>query len=164
MARNTEVATIGGNQYRITQLGAVAGRGLYKKFVTAVGPLLRDVVSGPALEDLQKKIAGTATIQEAELVMMQALAPIMIRAIEDIPGPLFEEMCVTFAGLCVVATGADAAGQPLLLPLATLFDDHFAGKYSDMTAWLGHCIRVNGFLGMLGNGSADPAPVAAAAQ
>lgn len=153
MARKTERVVIGGTQYQITQLGAVEGRGLYKKFVTAIGPLLREVISGPLIGDLQKQTGD----EDDSLRMMQLVAPMLVRAIEIIPSDLFEEMCETFAPTCKVSAGKDSAGKPLTLELSVMFDQQFAGDYASMTAWLGHCVRVNGFLGMLGSGSAAQA-------
>jgi hypothetical protein len=165
MAIKTERVTISGTQYTITQLGAVDGRGLFKKFATAIGPLLREVVSGPMIDDLKKTIQGAVTPgEEAQagandakaLAALQMIAPLAIRALEDLPADLFEEMCATFAPCCTVNAGKAANGQAVALPLDTLFDEHFAGDYVAMTAWLGHCVRVNGFLGKLGGGKAQP--------
>jgi hypothetical protein len=165
MARKTERVVIGGVQYQITQLGAVEGRGLYKKFVTAIGPLLREVISGPLLGDLQKQ-ATTNEGDNAEangLRMMQLIAPMLVRALEIVPSELFEELCATFTPCCLVGAGNDSAGKVMFLPLAEMFDMQFAGDYASMTAWLGHCIRINGFLGMLGSGNAAQVPAAATA-
>lgn len=160
MARKTESVTISGTQYQITQLGAVEGRGLYKKFVTAIGPLLREVISGPLLGDLQKQAGLPEDTETSGLRMMQAVAPMLVRAIEIIPSELFEEMCSTFTPCTSVGAGKDAAGKVMFLPLGTLFDQQFAGDYAGMTSWLGHCVRINGFLGILGSGSAAQAQAA----
>lgn len=154
MARKTESVTISGTQYQITQLGAVEGRGLYKKFVTAIGPLLREVISGPLLSDLQKQSGSSDDTETDGMRMMQLVAPMLVRAIEIIPSDLFEELCSRFTPHCTVGAGQDAAGRVMFLPLANLFDVQFAGDYASMTSWLGHCVRINGFLGMLGSGSA----------
>jgi len=158
MAKKTEVVVIDGCRYEITQLGAEAGRGLYKKFVTCIGPLLREVVSGDTIGELQGHIQGAAAAdastpegvakaEEAGLKALQLLVPLLIRAIETIPEPLFEELCATFAPECVVTVGKTSGGDGIPLPLDEVFDQHFAGNYTAMTQWLGHCVRVNGFLG-----------------
>jgi hypothetical protein len=173
MAKKTERVTIGGTQYTITQLGAVEGRGLFKKFATAIGPLLREVVSGPVLDDLRKTVLGEKSpADEAPeqpdaankklLATLQLVAPLAIRALEDLPPELFEEMCATFAPSCTVGNARAANGQAVFMPLDTEFDQHFAGDYVSMTAWLGHCVRVNGFLGKLGGAKAQPAGTATA--
>lgn len=165
MARKTERVVIGGAQYQITQLGAVEGRGLYKKFVTAIGPLLREVISGSLLNDLQKQAAESGDDGDASgLRMMQLVAPMLVRALEIIPSDLFEEMCLTFTQACKVGAGKNTAGQPIMLELSAIFDQQFAGDYASMTAWLGHCVRINGFLGMLGSGNAAQAAPAEATQ
>ena len=151
MAKKTVRVVIDGVRYEITQLGAEAGRGLYKKFVTAIGPLLREVVSGNALDELQASIKGTAgdvpeVAEQAGLKALQLIVPLLIKAIEMLPDALFEELCQEFSGCCEVVAAKSSNGD-VPLPLATVFDDHFAGDYVVMTQWLGHCIRVNGFLG-----------------
>ncbi len=151
MARKTERVTIGGSQYQITQLGAVEGRGLYKKFVTAIGPLLREVISGGALD----KLIAVGDEENGSSRALQVIAPLLIRALEIVPPELFEEMCNRFAPCCKVGSGITSAGQPMMLEMSeAMFDQHFAGDYASMTAWLGHCVRVNGFLGMMGGESA----------
>lgn len=152
MALKTERVTIGGALFTITQLGAVEGRGLYKKFVTAVGPLLREVVSGDSLTSLPTAFSGltsgdTDQSNEAAVTVLKTLVPIAIKAVEQIPGDLFEELCEAFAPHCTVAIGKAAGGQAVAMPLNTVFDSHFAGEYQDMTVWLAQCIKVNGFLG-----------------
>ena len=152
MARKTEHVVIDGVRYDITQLGAEAGRGLYKKFVTAIGPLLREVVSGNALDELQSSIKATGgdvpeAAEQAGMKALQLIVPLLIRAIETLPDALFEEMCLEFAGHCDVVAAKSSGGTDVPLPLTTVFDDHFAGDYVAMTQWLGHCVRVNGFLG-----------------
>jgi hypothetical protein len=157
MAKKTEHVVIDGVQYAITQLGAESGRGLYKKFVTAIGPLLREVVSGSVLDDMQKAIGaatadettpeGAAAAEAGSVKALQILVPLLIRAVETIPEALFEEMCQAFAPECEVTVGKASNGAGVPLPLAAMFDDHFAGEYTAMTTWLAHCVRVNGFLG-----------------
>lgn len=152
MAKKTEAVVIDGCRYEITQLGAEAGRGLYKKFVTAIGPLLREVVSGNALDDLQSSIKGATgdvpeVAEQAGMKALQLIVPLLIRAIESLPEPLFEELCQVFSESCVFVAGKATNGNDIPLELSDHFDDHFAGDYVAMTQWLGHCIRVNGFLG-----------------
>lgn len=163
MARKTERVTIGGAQFAITQLGAVEGRRLYKKFVTAIGPLLREVISGPLFGQAQSVFANLNSADETKkndaLAGTVALfGPFLIRAVEDMPTGLFEEMCDTFAASCTVVAGTPA----IALPLEPLFSEQFAGKYIDLTQWIGQCIKVNGFLGSWGSSAAPPAGATAA--
>lgn len=167
MAIKTERVTVGDAQFEITQLGAEFGRGLYKKFVTAIGPLLRELLSGSGtvIDKIRKAAAeasgsgGDSTAVAA--VAVQIMGPMILRAVEALPDALFNELCVAFAANCTVGAATAANGQRVFMPLALQFNDHFAGDYVAMTAWLGHCVRVNGFLGLLGSGSAAQ-PVAAA--
>lgn len=155
MAKKTERVTIGGTQYQITQLGAIEGRGLYKKFVTAIGPLLREVISGPLFGELQKQATESGDDGDASgLRLMQLVAPMFVRALEIIPSELFEELCNTFTPCCKVGAAKGIDGTVLMTDLAPMFDNQFAGDYASLTAWLGHCVRINGFLGILGSGNA----------
>lgn len=152
MAKKTEAVVIDGCRYEITQLGAEAGRGLYKKFVTAIGPLLREVVSGNALDELQTSIKDATgdvpeLAEQAGMKALQLIVPLLIRAIESLPEPLFEELCQVFSESCEFVSGKATNNNDIQLSLSDHFDDHFAGDYVAMTQWLGHCIRVNGFLG-----------------
>lgn len=162
MAQETKRVVVGGTQYQITQLGAVAGRGLFKKFVTAMGPLLRDAVSGPLLETVQKKIADLgedATIDKLVMALAPLIGPVLIRAIEDLPQPLFEELCESFTVGTKVLAGAPA----VYVPLDALFDDHFAGNYVGLVGWFGQCLKVNGFLANSGGAKSSTVPQAAVA-
>lgn len=169
MAIKTERVTIGAAQYEITQLDADFGRGLYKKFVSAIAPLLRDLLSssGSVLPEIQKVVAeagvGEGAQEKILAVAVQVMAPMILSGIAMIPDPLFEELCVAFKSSCKVGTGKASSGQTVFLPLADQFGQHFAGDYVSMTAWLGHCVRINGFLGLLGSGSAAQTATAAAA-
>ncbi|HYQ47155.1 MAG TPA: hypothetical protein VER11_34530 [Polyangiaceae bacterium] len=161
MALETKRVTIGGSQYAITQLGAVAGRGLFKKFVTAMSPLLRDAVSGSVFKDLQKLIGELPegeTFDKLAIAVAPIVGPYLIRTIEDLPQDLFEELCETFSQSTTVLAGKPATPQKL----SDLFDEHFAGKYVDMIGWLFQCLKVNGFLAKLGSAAsaAQPEPTA----
>jgi hypothetical protein len=161
MAIDTKRVAIGGAQYAITQLGAVAGRGLFKKFVTAMGPLLRDAVSGPLFNEFQTLLKGLGddvTMAEMAIKVAPLVAPVFIRAIEDMPQPLFEELCDAFTSTTQVLAGKPATMQPL----DALFDEHFAGNYAGLMGWFGRCLMVNGFLANLGGGK-SPAPQTAQA-
>lgn len=141
MARKTERAVIGGTPYIITQLGARAGRLLYKKLVTAIGPVLREAF-----------LSSLTTTPETATVTAAALT---IRGLEAVPEHLFEELCEVFASTTLVQIGA----LEMELSKGDIFDQHFAGEYSNMLAWIVKCIEVNGFLGKLGS-SPPPEPTA----
>jgi hypothetical protein len=161
MAIDTKRVAIGGAQYAITQLGAVAGRGLFKKFVTAMGPLLRDAVSGPLFNEFQTLLKGLGddvTMAEMAIKVAPLVAPVFIRAVEDLPQPLFEELCEAFTGSTKVL-----AGQPaIFLDLEAIFDEHFAGNYVGLVGWFVQCLKVNGFLANLGSAKSVAQPATAA--
>jgi hypothetical protein len=161
MALQIKRVAVGGTQYQITQLGAVAGRGLFKKFATAMGPLLRDAVSGGTLAQLQKVVGDLpqdSTFDKLALAAAPIVAPVLIRAVEDLPQPLFEELCEAFTGSTKVL-----AGQPaIFLDLEAIFDEHFAGNYVGLVGWFVQCLKVNGFLANLGSAKSVAQPATAA--
>ena len=144
MAKKTEKISIGTTQYTITQLGAVEGRKLYKKLITALGPVLRDAFSG-------NKAGGDAETLALGLVL---------RGIEDLPLELFEELCDKFADACLVKVHGSTVA--IALSTESVFDDHFAGDYGSMTNWLMACLKLN-FESFLG-GKASSAPHEAAPE
>lgn len=149
MAKDTKRVTIGDSQYIITQLGAVAGRLLSKRFVDAMVPVLRDVVCGPALGELQKAVSSLpdeANVEQSILAMLPVIGPPLLDAVRALPNQLFEELCQAFSESCKVMAGKPATPQPL----DGLFDDHFAGNYLEMYGWFFRCLVVNGFLANLG--------------
>jgi len=162
MALQTKRVTVGGSQYAITQLGAVAGRGLFKKFVTAMGPLLRDAFSASLIDQFQKAIESLpndATFDKAAIALAPIVGPVLVRAVEDLPQELFEELCISFSGSTKVL-----AGQPAIMhDLDGLFDDHFAGNYVGLVGWFVQCLKVNGFLANLGGAAKSAVPQAAQA-
>ena len=133
MARKSETVTIDGETYEVTQLGAIEGSSLYHELVKALGPMLR--------EELPKQLD-----QEAS----GALAGIIIRAIEVLPGDLVARMRTAFMRNCKLHTGGIAVEMT-----ESIFDQHFAGRYGLMTKWMVHCLKLN-FAGFLG----DSAPAA----
>lgn len=144
MAKRTEKIQIGSAQYTITQLGAVEGRQLYKKLVTALGPLLRETFSGLKADgDAETLVIG-----------------LVLRGLEDMPLPLFEELCESFSATTLFKTPQ----MTMALPLNTqgLFDEHFAGDYGGMTNWLMSCLKLN-FQSFLGGKGSSAAPAAAPA-
>jgi len=145
MARDAKRVTIGGSQYIITQLDAVAGRLLSKRFVDAMVPVLRDVVCGSAWTDLQKAAASLppdADVEQSILAMLPVIGPPLLDAVKALPNQLFEELCQAFSESCQVMAGKPATPQPL----DGLFGDHFAGNYLEMYGWFFRCLVVNGFL------------------
>ena len=131
MAKRTEKISIGTTQYTITQLGAVEGRKLYKKLITSLGPLLREAFSGIKADN------------DAEALVLG----LVLRAIEDLPLELFEELCDSFSSVCIFKTAA----MSLAIPLDTQgqFDELFAGDYGTMTSWLMANLKLN-FASFLG--------------
>lgn len=139
MARQTEEREIGGVRYKVTQLGAKTGESfLYVRLPRLLGPGLGEFITGLGrASDVESAIAnglGDAIRDLAQRVNDQDYA-----AIRD-----------EFAKLTVVALDAERE-----MPLSKIYDDHFAGRYQDVAAWLGFCLEVNyrGFFdALLGSG------------
>lgn len=136
MAKKTEKVSIGTTQFTITQLGAIEGRRLYKKLVSALGPVLREAYSTNKAEgDAETRVLG-----------------LVVRALEELPLELFEELCDSFSAVTLFKTSAMALAIPL--DTAGQFDDLFAGEYGNLTNWLLSCLKMNfaNFLGATGSG------------
>lgn len=144
MAKKTEKVSIGTTQFTITQIGAVEGRRLYKKLVTALGPLFREAYAS-------NKAEGAAETRVLGLVL---------RALEDLPLDLFEELCESFAAVTVFKTPTMTV--PIPLNTQGQFDDLFAGDYGALTNWVMTCLKLN-FASFLGAAASAPPPEAAPA-
>jgi len=162
MARETKKVSIDGSDYIITQLGAVAGRGLSKRFVNAMVPVLRDAVSASVFDAMKKAVAGLpedAGLEQSVVAMLPVIGPPLLDAVKALPDQLFEELCQVFSENCKVLAGKPATAQPL----DVMFDDHFAAQYLAMYGWFIRCLAVNGFLVNLGAAIKSP-PVTASTE
>ena len=120
---------IGAHTYRVTQLGAKAGRNVLVRLVKLGGPGVGALVGGIGRGGKE----GTADSALA-LGVGDALHALSLRLREDEVGALMDE----FALHTVVVKPAD-----IELRLSDIFDDHFAGRYDEMLAWTRFCMEVN---------------------
>jgi hypothetical protein len=127
MAIEAKERRIGGTLYRITQLPTKRGRALLVRFVRLCGPGAGAFVGGVG--------RGKGSFEAA---MGMGVA----EALHDFCTRLNDEdlavICDEFATYTVVVQSRD-----IELKLSSIFDDHFAGKYDEMFAWLRACCEVN---------------------
>jgi hypothetical protein len=124
----TKRATIDGQEYEITQLGALEGRKIWLRLVGALAAAI-------------KELAAHETLDE------RAVASAAASVVSNLDEATFELMCKAFAKRCRVVNGAAA---PLLDDVN--FDLHFAGQYIRMTKWFAECVMYN-FAGPLADSS-----------
>jgi hypothetical protein len=133
----TEEKKIGDCTYRVSQVGAIAGRAAFLKLVKAAGPLLGGMV------DKKGKVSGDFDL-----------------------GSMFEKVNLTESDLtyfCDLFSEKTFVvlpdGKTPRLDAPGFFDSHFAGRYLEMVQWLAFCVGVNfaGFFGGALSAPNDPA-------
>ena len=127
MAIESRERRIGATTYRITQLPAKRGRAMLVRFVRLLGPGAGAFVGGLARGKGGWDFAALGGIGEA-------VHDLCMRMNDEDLGAICDE----FATYTVVVKSRDVE-----LPLAKVFDDHFAGQYGEMMAWLRACCEVN---------------------
>lgn len=126
MARRTKELTIGEHQYRLTQLGALAGRKLWLELVQALTSPLEKLAA-----------AGNAKVDDAMLI--SALGAL----VNGLDEATLERLCEAFGKSCQVRVADDRGGERWPDLVGPVFDDHFAGDYVGLSTWLGECILFN---------------------
>jgi len=111
---------IGKHEYELTQLGAVEGRRLWVKVLKLLAPAI-------------KELAVAGKLNEAALAMAVGTV------IEDLDENIFVDFCKAFTARTRLRTDADQWPEMT----EAMFDLHFAGRYIDMTKWLGECLLFN---------------------
>jgi hypothetical protein len=135
--------TIGGIRYQVTLLGAKAGRSMLVRLTKLLGPAMASFLDGMlhAKGDLTTSLAIGAG--DAIREVTQRLTAADLEAISD-----------ELARFTVVVI--DEQRQP---QLDKIFDDHFAGKYNDMAAWLAFALEAN-FSSFFDDARSDSRPLA----
>lgn len=128
MPVQTKRVQVDGEEYELTQLGALEGRRLYARMVRLLGPV-------------------AAALGRSDKLLEQSLGDAVAAAVEGMDEDLVATLCDTFGKRCRVKAGPDR--WPELT--GVVFDDHFAGRYLLMTKWLKECLAFNfaDFLGGL---------------
>jgi hypothetical protein len=129
--RRTESFDVDGATYSLTQFGAKQGQRWLVRLAKVFAPAFAHAAS----------VTDTA-----------ALAAVLDAAASDLSPELFDELCADFARACVV----NFDGKEV--PLHSVYDDHFAGRYDALLKWLRECFKVNfsGFFSALQAASASP--------
>lgn len=117
--RKQETVTIDGDEYEITQLGAIEGRRVLTKLLKLAGPALG-------------ALAGAGKLDET------AIGAALTSAAEELDEATLDSLCETFGANSTVRNGDR---RPKLE--AVVFDNHFAGRYMAMTKWLIACLKLN---------------------
>lgn len=119
--QKTETVQIDGDEYELTQLGALEGRKILTKLLQMIGPSLQELA---AAETLNEKAMGAA----------------VAKALESLDEGTFELICDVFGKRTTVLV--DGKKPALTGPV---FDQHFAGRYLAMMKWLFACMKLNFF-------------------
>jgi hypothetical protein len=127
MAGKPQIKTfeVRGQKYRTTLLPATQGRALYLKLMKAFGQGLNGLSAG--LDN--SAMAGLGFVAGA---------------IQGLDQSLLDELCEAFGQ----ATFALRAGGEDHLK-GDAFDDHFTGRYTQLTEWLVELVRINGMVDFL---------------
>ena len=128
MAIESKETRIGGVTYRVSQLPAKRGRSMLVRFVRLVGPGAGSFVGGLGRSKDQTFDGGLA------LGIADGLHDLCLRLNDDD----LSAICDEFATCTVVVKSRD-----IELRLSNVFDEHFAGRYDEMFAWLRFCCEVN---------------------
>lgn len=140
MPRRVVDAEIDGEQYKITQLGAIEGRKLLVRLLKTLAPLI-----GQLKIDTSKAKSGVvASLMDSQVETF--VFPAIANFLSEIDDQLFEELCNKFAANCEVRQMGDGGERWPQLNAANgqVFDDHFSGRYGLMLRWFIKCLAVNG--------------------
>lgn len=142
MAIEAKERRIGATTYRITQLPAKRGRAMLVRFVRLFGPGAGAFVGG--LGRARPGFDGAVGLGIAD-----ALHDLCTRLNEEDLAAISDE----FATYTVVVVNREVERR-----LTDVFDDHFAGRYDEMLAWLKACCEVNfaSFFGVSSLGAGLP--------
>lgn len=127
MAIEAKERRIGATTYRITQLPTKRGRALLVRFVRLFGPGAGAFVGG--LGRARSGFDGAVGLGIAD-----AMHDLCTRLNDEDLGVICDE----FAQFTVVIVSRDVERR-----MVDVFDDHFAGKYDELLAWLRACCEVN---------------------
>jgi hypothetical protein len=136
----TRERRIGSVTYRVTLLGAKQGTAMLVRLTKLLGPGAGSFILGVGRSEGE----GEAALHSAlALGVGEALHELARRLREDEVAALLEEL----AKQTVVVKSTE-----LELVLADVYDEHFAGKYSELLQWARWALEVNfsGFFGASG--------------
>lgn len=128
MAIESKERRIGGTLYRVTQLPAKRGRALLVRYVRLFGPGAGSFVGG----------LGRTPNGAFDAALTQGIAMGLHDFCERLTDAELAHVCDEFAAFTVVVESREIERR-----LSDIFDDHFAGKYDDMLAWIRFASEVN---------------------
>lgn len=139
MGIRTEEKQIGENVYRVTTLGAKAGRDLLVRLVKIAGPTIGEIVKGI---DATAAAKGSKKGEGFDLgdVGLDAVASALEKLSESISERDFAYLSDTLATRTEIVYPADGGRA---VPLANVYDNHFAGSYGELFGWLAFALGVN---------------------
>lgn len=128
MSRETESTTIDGDRYEMTQLGATAGYRLFHRLFTMLGPTFGKVTDA---------LASDGSIQDVNLSSDAAVA-----AIEALTHHVTERDLDHVINVLKGETHVGVGGSEKTVPLAGVFEVHFAGRIGTLFRWLAWGLKV----------------------
>lgn len=131
MTLDTRSRTIAGTAYRVTQLGALEGTTLLVRLVKLLGPGVGSFIGG----------AGRGALNPAsgaDSVLAVGTGEAIHELCARLDAAELASIIHIFAVQTVVVVSREQEPR-----LSDLFDDHFAGRYDAMLAWLRWCLEVN---------------------
>jgi len=121
--RQEKLITIDGHEYKLHQLGALEGRRIWLKLIRVLAAPIRDLASAGKLNE-------------------SSIATALAAVVENLDEFTAEEMYVALGRSCEVKVmGNEGERWPKLE--ASVFDEHFAGRYLAMSQWLGESVVFN---------------------
>lgn len=115
----TKEFSVGTYRYRLTQFGAKKGQALLLTCAKIVGG----------------SVAETAASNGGDVQLGNALKTLFTELSET----TFARICEDFAGACHFSED----GTDLWKPLGPAYNDHFAGRYTELLKWLVGCFNAN---------------------
>jgi hypothetical protein len=124
----TKRVTVDGEEYELTQLGAVEGRRLWLRLLRVITGPIKELAASPALDERSFTLAVALVVEHLDDETAEAL----------------------YAAFSKTARVRQGERWPTLE--GAIFDIHFAGRYLSMTKWLAECVLFN-FADFLGEAS-----------
>lgn len=141
--RTPQEKLICGTVYRVTPLGAKAGRVMAVRLLKLLGPMTASFVDGVVRDPSDGTGALAIGASDAIRELTQRIATADVETISD-----------ELAKTTVLVLDGDR--EPLL---SSLLDDHFAARYDAYSQWLGFALTVN-FASFFGVSAAEPGAAA----
>lgn len=132
MALLTKTVTIGSDVYEITQLKTSDGLPIYSRLLKVLGPMVRATLADPAIVGgVKASTEGSDAVSGAAGIK---IANVVLQGFESLETAFLLELADTFKKVTKVQL---MAGGPMVdMAAGDIFDQHFAGRYAQLTKWL----------------------------